>query len=182
MSSKTVRFVNLRENANEEWLKSNILLNVKLSGKIEQVHVRKCESLNLVYAYVIFESDTDPFNTVVAYTGSITSDNRKLDVSLIGPYEIYTKYRPIKMLEEDYCVQNVDTDYNRNDGTRSNEKYFQTRDRHRFVSSMKASKEILPPMRGDNLFIRKPITLKIVGTKPRTGHNMRRPNDRPPLI
>lgn len=92
MVSNVVRIVNLHENARDHrWLKNYIELRVQLIGKIKQIYVRRHFKLNLIYAYVIFESNIDAEETMRALDGVVNED-KKWDVSLIGPLERYTKY------------------------------------------------------------------------------------------
>lgn len=92
MASNVVRIVNLPENARDHrWLKNYIELRVQLIGKIKQIYVRRHFKLNLMYAYVIFESNIDAEETMRALDGVVNED-KKWDVSLIGPLERYTKY------------------------------------------------------------------------------------------
>lgn len=89
--SNVVRIVNLHEEDNNHSLTSYIQRRVFLAGNIKQMYVRKWKPLNLVFAYVIFESNSDAKETVAALNGSMYVD-KKLDVSLIGPREKYNLY------------------------------------------------------------------------------------------
>lgn len=173
MPSKTVRFVNLQDNANEEWLKWNILQQVRPYGTIDQVYVRKCESLNLVYAYVIFELATDALKTVAAYADILTVDNKKLDVSLIGPEKIYKKYRPVKLFDEDYRVRNhVFSDIAADDP-------FKDWERRPFIPGLRRTAKNAPTMRGRQTSKTLSTVRNTAGTEPRPRFNVRDRNQRP---
>lgn len=86
VSSNVVRIVNLDENQNEYLLKLYIQQRVELSGKIKKIYVRKQKKIKLVYAYIIFEVNSDAVNTVEKLDGTLCGE-LTLDVALIGPNE-----------------------------------------------------------------------------------------------
>lgn len=86
VSSHVVRIVNLEENQNEYLLKLYIQQRVELSGNIKKIYVRKDRKKKLVYAYIIFELNSDAVNAVEKLDGTLCG-KLTLDVALIGPNE-----------------------------------------------------------------------------------------------
>lgn len=86
---KVVRFVNLPANQTENHLEFYITGMVELTGRIEKIYVRRY--LKLIYAFVIFELNSDAVKTVEILDGT-PNKNLILDVALIGPNEKYNSY------------------------------------------------------------------------------------------
>lgn len=118
VSSNVVRIVNLEENQNEYLLKLYIQQRVELSGKIKKIYVRKQKKIKLVYAYIIFEVNSDAVNTVEKLDGTLCGE-LTLDVALIGPNEkckLYDEeqriFQEILLFDEiNFAHELSDTDY-----------------------------------------------------------------------
>lgn len=118
IQSNVVRIVNLQEGTRERWLRDYIEQRVRLIGQIKQIYVRKHRKLNLVYAYVIFESNVDAEQTVGALD-RIKHEDKEWDVALIGPLKRYTRYNAeLRKRNEDESVEGAETEEQRNNRIR----------------------------------------------------------------
>lgn len=98
MTTRTVRFV-FKEKVPYHVLKSFIEQRVPLTQPINQIYTRQSVSLELGYAFVIFDSSIDARKTVEVLNGFVWEDN-PVKAELIGPDEPYERYlKPRNMLE-----------------------------------------------------------------------------------
>lgn len=91
MTSKVVRIVDLPEDFTEAELLMYIQLRVNLNEQVKEIYIKTSTTLNLTYAYVVFETTEDARRTVYAFNG-IAFGGKTWDVALIGPKETYKKY------------------------------------------------------------------------------------------
>lgn len=110
MPSNVIRIVNLHKDASDLWLKNYIGYRMRLRGQIKQIYVRKHDELNLIYAYVIFESNMDAEETVKTLDGFVYGIN-EWDVSLIGPSEHCKEYAA-ELQNDDEIVPDVEVKRN----------------------------------------------------------------------